>query len=132
MRQLAAGTLLLMLISASCGSDRKLSEGNERIAAANAFTSLYAHSRLSRWDVRAKAAGAGCDILFVQTSIVLEDSMVEALHYGGGAYDVYKGGIRQFCNDRDFRAAAYKDTSGRLWVFGDVTPTEASSLSTCR
>src|SRR5688572_155383 len=100
--------LLVVIIAISCKSNRTPLEGNDRMAAASSFTSLYARSRLARWQVRGHAAGAGCDVLLIETSIVMEDSMVEALHYGGGAYDVYKGGIRQFSNDRSFRGVAYK------------------------
>jgi len=116
----------------SCESNKQRPNDNSQVAAATDFTSRYANSRLARWDVRAHAAGADCRVLFVETAIVMEDSMVEALHYGGGAYDVYKGGAQQYGHDRAFRGVAYRDGSGRVWTYGDVTTPEAATLAVCR
>ena len=114
----------------SCESNQLRAAKNVQVAAADAFTSRYARSRLAPWDVEAHAAGADCRVLFVQTKIVMEDSMVEALHYGGGAYDVYQGGVQQYSHDRAFRGVAYRDGSGRVWTYGDVRTPEA--LAACR
>ena len=114
----------------SCESNQPRSTKNDHVAAADAFTSRYARSRLARWNVEAHAAGSDCRVLYVQTKIVMEDSMVEALHYGGGAYDVYQGGVQQYSHDRAFRGVAYRDGSGKVWTYGDVRTPEA--LSACR
>jgi hypothetical protein len=101
-------------------------------AAADHFTERYSRSRLSAWNVRADAAGRDCAVLFIEASLILEDAMVEAMHYGAGAYDIYDGGVQQFCRDRAFRGAAYKDSTGKIWTFGAVTEAEAESLKRCR
>jgi hypothetical protein len=123
---------LFVLIPAACESNRRPTADTERMLAANALTDRYAQSRLARWEVRGHAAGTDCTVLFVETSILMEDSMVEALHYGAGAYDVYKGGVQQFSRDRSFRGVAYKDTSNRIWTYGEVDAAEARMLGRCR
>lgn len=100
--------------------------------AAILFTDRYSQSRLSKWNVRASTAGDGCDVLLVHTSIVLEDSLVEAMHYGAGAYGVFEGGVNSFYRQRSFRGVAYKDPTGRVWTFGALTLSEASDLRACR
>lgn len=102
-----------------------------RVRDADLFTQRYAQSRLARWNVRASAAGKDCAVLYVETSMILEDSMIEAMHYGAGAYDIHDGGVQQFLRERAFRGVAYKDRSGRLWTYGAVTPTEAERLARC-
>jgi hypothetical protein len=131
-------TLLLLaaLASAACEShlrDTRRAPVADKVhaAAADVFTSRYKSSRLSRWGVRASAAGADCAVLFVQTSILLEDSMIEGIHYGAGTYDVFDGGVQQFYRDRKFRGVAYKDPSGRVWTYGDVTVPQAELLEPC-
>ena len=56
----------------------------------------------------------------------------EAMHYGTGAYGLYAGGVNQFSRDRTFRGVAYKDGSGQLWFYGNVSRAEAESLRPCR
>jgi len=101
-----------------------------RVTAALDFTKRYASSRFAGWKIRAEAAGNDCDVLFVQAGVIMEDSMVEALHYGAGAYGVVEGGVQRFSRDRSFRAVAYKDSSGRIWPYG-VTEAEARTLRPC-
>lgn len=103
-----------------------------RVASADQFTQRYAQSRLSGWNVRASAAGTDCAVLFVRANIILEDSMIEAMHYGAGAYDIYDGGVQHFYRQRAFRGVAYKDSSGRVWTYGAVDETEAEALTPCR
>lgn len=102
-----------------------------RVMAAGLFTSRYASSSLSGWNVRAAAAGHDCSILLVQVSIVLDDSLVEAMHYGAGAYAVYEGGVQHFYRERTFRGVAYKDGSGKIWTYGGVAMTEAETIVPC-
>jgi hypothetical protein len=123
--------MILFVVLAGCESNRPKAN-NEHIAAASTFTRQYASSRLAYWDVRAHAAGSDCGVLLVESKIVLEDAMVEKLHYGGGAYDIYKGGVQQFWRDRGFRGVAYRDGAGRIWTYGDVTTAEGQVLVPCR
>ena len=102
-----------------------------RAAAADVFNARYARSRFSRWHVQGTTAGPQCDVLFVRTAILLEESMVESIHYGAGAYDVYDGGVQQFYRDRKFRGVVYKDPSLRVWTYGDVQVPEAEQLAPC-
>ena len=129
MRRTNAVALLVLVLSGACELNRP-AEGRERITAASALTHSYARSALAPWYVRGRAAAADCRVLFVETSVVMDDAMVEALHYGAGAYDVYRGGVEQFSRDHNFRGVAYRDFSGRTWVFGAVNPAEA--LTPCR
>ena len=123
MKQITAWWLSLAVMLANCDSHNP-PRRSDHVHAASALTQRYARSALARWGVRGRAAGGDCRILFVETKIVMEDSMVEALHYGAGAYDVYKGGVEQFSRDRAFRGVAYRDGSGQTWRFGSVDPAE--------
>ncbi len=119
----------LFLLAAACGPNRT---NQAHVSAAEAFTRRFSESRLSEWKVRAAAAGKDCSVLLIQTSIIMEDSLVEALHYGSGAYSVYDGGVQSFYRHRAFRAAVYKDSTGKIWTYGATTTTEAKSLEHCR
>ncbi len=140
MSQRSLSLILLLLAAAGCDTNR--SPGQPRphsaapdtahhIAAAHDFNDRFAHSRLAAWKVRAVAAGSDCDVLSVDVSIILDESMVEAMHYGAGAYEVYGGGVDRFVRDRSFRGVTYRDASGRQWAYG-LTPNEAESLQPCR
>jgi hypothetical protein len=122
------GISLLIAFAAACDGGTS----NAYVTAANTFTQHYSQSRLARWNVRASAAGSDCAILIVQTSIILEDSLVEAMHYGAGAYAVYDGGVQNFYRKGAFRGVAYKDSTGRVWTYGATTVAEAHSLKPCR
>jgi len=124
-------SLLSVALIIACESNPKPSPSELHIAAARGVTQRYAHSRLGSWHVRASAAGRDCDVLLVETSVVMEDSMVEALHYGGGAYDVDGGGVERVCRVRAFRGVAYKDAAARVWTYGEITPDEAQKLRRC-
>ena len=128
---------LLVLMTGSCEprpwatSSQASVHDDVRVRAAGLMTDRYARSRFSGWNIRASAAGADCAVLYVETPIVLEDAMVEALHYGAGAYDVVEGGVQQFSRERTFRGVAYKDGTGRLWTYGAVTASEAEGMRQC-
>ena len=114
MRRIA---LLTLLALAACRSEPDVELAH--VNAAKEFTQRYSRSRLGPWKVRASAAGADCAVLLVHAGIMLDDSTVDALHHGTGAYDVYAGGVEQFSKHRQFRAVAYQDASGRiLWPTG--------------
>jgi len=127
-----AATLFLILLF-SCDPKPPLTHEprNLRVVSANLFTDRYAHSRLAAWNLRANAVGGDCDVLLVKTSIIMEESMVEAMHDGAGAYAVYDGGVQKFCRDHSFRATAYKDATGQVWAYGDVTATQAAAMKPC-
>lgn len=118
-----------LLLASACQSNQA---SDVHVAAAQSFTRLYSKSRLSGWNVQARAASPDCSVLLVETSIVMEASIIEAMHYGAGAYDVYDGGVQRFYRDRGFRGVAYKDTSGAIWTYGEVTAHEAETLAPCR
>lgn len=128
--------LLLASVAGGCtgGNARADAPGVTHVAQADAFTRLYGgrKSPLGHWQMRANAAGSDCGVLYVQTPIILEDSLIEALHYGAGPYEIYSGGVRKFCRDGAFRAVAYRDGSGRIWTYGNVTQREAEALTPCR
>ena len=103
-----------------------------RVASATLLTNDCAASRLSGWNVRGTAAGTDCGVLLVETPMILEDSIVEAMHYGTGAYDLYRGGIYHFSRSRSFRGVAYRDGSGKTWTYGAVSDDEVAGLKPCR
>ena len=101
------------------------------VAAARQLTRHYAESRLTHWKVKGSAAGSDCGVLLVETAIVMEDAMVETLHYGGGAYEIYGGGVEQFYRDSSFRGVAYTDSARHVWTYGAVNSAEARSMKRC-
>lgn len=103
-----------------------------RVEAARLFTRQYADSLFSRWNIAATAAGPRCNVLIIRTSVIMEESMVEALHYGSGPYEVYADGVQRFFRQQGFRGVAYQDTTGRVWTYGSVTQAEFQSLRPCR
>lgn len=116
----------------SCDSRQATSRTNVHITAATLLTQRYAASPFAAWHIRATAAGNDCSVLVLQTEIILEDSMVEAMHYGAGAYNTFPGGVKQFTTDHAFRGVIYKDVSGRAWPYGAVTEREAEEVTPCR
>lgn len=132
----AATLLALIAAAASCESRRPMppppSPHADRITAASVFTRNYSQSKLARWNVRAEAAGRDCAVLFVRTAVVMDDSMVEALHYGAGAYRVAGCGVAQFSREHSFRGVAYRDPSEKVWTYGNVTGEESQTLRPCR
>jgi hypothetical protein len=102
-----------------------------RVSAAGVFTDRYSESSLSKWKVRANAAGADCSVLLIETGVLLDDTLVESLHYGAGDSDLWAGGVQQFCRERAFSGVVYRDRAGRVWTYGEITPLEAGSLEAC-
>jgi hypothetical protein len=123
--------LAVFLVSTVCTPREPASAREHRIAAASLFTRRCAASRLARWNIRGIAAGADCGILLVDTSMVLDDSLTEAIHYGTGAYAVVGGGVRHFTRERSFRGVAYRDRTGHVRTYGDLTQAEAEDLQPC-
>lgn len=125
-------TLTLLLCAGGCGRRPAPTSGNPYVVAADRLTEDYAHSPLSKWKIRAQAAGRDCSILFIETPMILEESLIDAIHYGAGAYGVHENGIDAFCRQRSFRGTAYQDRSGRIWTYGDITSSQAAALRRCR
>jgi hypothetical protein len=125
----AVFTMSVTFVTWACQSNQA---ADVHVAAADTFTTIYSKSRLSGWKVTARAASTDCSVLLIDASIIMEDSMIEAMHYGSGAYDVYDGGVQRFYRDRGFRGVAYRDSSGALWTYGAVTALEAETLAPCR
>lgn len=105
-----------ILILALCGAQRS------HTADANDLTARYGSSRFAKWRIRGKATGPDGSLLCVSIGIVVDDSMIQALHYGSGLYDVYPGGIQGFMKDRRFRAVTYTDKTGRKWGYARGCP----------
>ena len=124
--------LAVFLAATVCTPRQPPSARKHRVAAAVLFTRHCAASRLARWNIRGVAAGADCGILIVDTSMVLDDSLTEAIHYGIGAYAVVDGGVRHFTHERSFRGVAYRDRTGHIRTYGELTQAEAEDLQPCR
>jgi hypothetical protein len=118
------------LLAVAC--DPKLpTPEQDRITAARWLTHRYSQSRLSSWNMRVAAIGNRCSVLLIQTSIDMDETLVESLHYGAGAYDIYPGGVNGYCRARDFRGVAYRDRSQNVWTYGTVDKAEVDSLAKC-
>jgi len=120
----AALSLALFTITA-CARDAAKAPAPEserdRIVAVAHLNDQYAESSISGWKVQAEAAGADCRVLIVHiTGTVADDTMIEALHYGGGHAAVTPGGLRGFARDHGFRGIAYFDASPQKWASGDL------------
>jgi hypothetical protein len=120
----------LILAVAGCEPNPKLPQYNGRIEAARALTDRYAHSRLAAWDIRVRVAGRDCNVLLVDTAVIMHDSAIEALHYGGGTYGIDGRGVEHFRREQHFRGVAYRDPTARLWRY-DVSVDEAETLKPC-
>lgn len=128
---------LALLAAGSCDAKRSTAprppvDPIARIHAAHDVTGRYAHSRMAGWNVRATAAGTRCAVLLIEVAVVMEDSMVDAMHYGTGPYDVLQGGVDRFYRAKTFRGVAYRDATGRVWPYGAVSQSEAEELGPCR
>jgi hypothetical protein len=131
---------ILMTLAIACTGDAPQTDAaiqqqtarSARVTAARTFTRDCAASHLANWKLRGSAAGGDCRILVVDTSMILEDPIVEAMHYGTGSYELYDGGVLHFSRDRAFRGVAYRDRTGHVWTYGDVTARDAQDLQPCR
>ena len=103
-----------------------------RHLAAGKLTERFALSRLSGWNINASAEGRDCDVLLVTFFVVMEDSMIAALHNGDLIYgQIVPGGLSAFGSSNGFRAVVYRDGDGRTWSFGELRADEASKLAPC-
>ena len=128
----AAGTTSAAQPVSSAALPRIATARTERIAAAGALTRRYARSPLSEWKVDVRAAGPDCGILLVGIGVIMEDSMIEAMHYGIGAYDeVYEGGVQRFYREHSFHTVAYRDSSTRVWRFGSASGDQEPAPTPC-
>jgi hypothetical protein len=131
MRLMTLAVLALTIIHCSDDPHLRRSQAiKEHMAAARTFTNDCAASHLASLNVEARAAGSDCGVLLIETPRILEDAIIEAIHYGTGAYTLYPGGVNQFSRAQRFRGVAYKDGSGQLWLYGNLSVTE--ELRPCR
>lgn len=125
MRHLFGLMVLLLVNAARCESRPTEAQPTAprpaQIAAADEFTERYSNSRMEGWRIRANAVGRDCTVLLVRTAIILEESMVHAMHLGSGSYDVLPGGVDRFYRHEAFRGVVYTDPSQRIWTYGNVT-----------
>lgn len=126
--------LLLSLALAACACTASDAERTHdpRIEAADYFTERYEHSRFAKWNFHATAAGHDCGVLIVETSQTMDDSLVEAVHYGAGAFAIVDGGVENFLHKRGFRGVIYRDITQRHWTFGVVPEADAKEIEPCR
>jgi hypothetical protein len=103
---------------------------NVRVQAATLFTDRYSQPPFTEWHIHASAAGRDHSMLLVQVGVILDESMVEAMHYGTGAYDKY-GGVQRFSIEQTFRGVLYRDVSGKCWRYGKVTADDERAFA-CR
>jgi len=104
----------------------------QRIQAADQLTEAYAHSRFADWHIYATAAKEDCSVLLIHvTNLTLEDSLVEGLYYGAGAYGVTPGGLNRYYQDQGFRGLVFNDGSDKMWTYGNVTESEMRKAVIC-
>ena len=111
-------------------NDDKAMANDVRTTAAALFTSRYASSQWSSLGIHARAAGADCGVLLVTIGTEMDDSSIEAIHYGQ-MYSVYDGGVEHFYHERTFRGVVYRDVTARYWRYGLVSREEAKQLPPC-
>jgi hypothetical protein len=127
--------LLALVLTASLAACEAAAPSSIHAVAARSFAERLAQSRWAAWKIEAHAArtpGSDCNVLLVRASIALDDSMIETLQYGSQAYDVFGGGVQQFCKDHRFRGVMYRDSAGHLWTYGALTLQETDTLVPCR
>ena len=119
--------LLLLLAALACSG-----APDQRVTAAGALTRKYSQSHYEKWHVRARATGKDCRVLLVETSIVLDESMVEAMHFGTGPYALEGRGVEKYSDEGGFRGVVYKDPTDRVFCYGDLRDDDPHALPQCR
>jgi hypothetical protein len=112
-------------------TDASIASDEERVAAAKRFSSIYDRSRLHAWHVRGHAVGPHNEVLLVEISKILDVSLIEALHYGSGAYDVCEGGVQHFARSHAFRRVVYHDASKAVWEY-ELNGEAAAAVPPCQ
>jgi hypothetical protein len=129
MKQATIAGLLMLYVA--CDANPRPATGQDHVRAADTFNEK-AKSELAPWRFHAWAAGSDCSVLYVETPVALEESLIEGVHYGATSSRFCDGGVQRFAYDRRFRGTVYKDRAGRLFTFGDVTEAEAATFRKCR
>lgn len=141
--RLAAGMALLAVCAAGvhCSNDavpaaalpRPTSPDRrgERVQAAQDLTRAYAHSSYEKWHVRAQAAGPLCNVLVIQTSIILEDATIDAMHFGRGSYSIDGDNVQGFYRVKRFRGVIYRDGRNRSWTYGAINAADVEEIEPC-
>lgn len=132
--RLFAPALFCALAAIACESHSPAARqypGNSapRREAAQRLTMRYADSPVGSWNVRATAAGTNCEVLLIEMPMPVDTSTVEAMHHGVAAYDFFPGGVNRFRREHAFRGVAYKDSSGYLWEYGNITAADLQALT---
>jgi hypothetical protein len=112
-------------------NDRSAQERDQYLRDAEFLTARYS-LKLPQWNIRAHAAGPRCDVLVLRVDVIMEDSMIEAMHFGTGPYEEVTGSMQRFYHQQGFRGVAYQDKSKKIWTYGNVTEREATGLPPCR
>ena len=115
---------ILRIVLVVCTACHSAPPADEHVAAAEMITRRSAESRLAEWKLRARAAGKDCTILVIETPAILQDSMVRALQYGSGGDAIVPAGVQRFSREHLFRGVVYRDGSGQVWTFGDISAAE--------
>lgn len=129
-------TAVLTLAACTRNPDAAAQRGTVAAAPVNVkrvaadLAAQYSQSQLKDWKLEVMATGSDCRVLFVKTPVIMEESMVEGLHYGVAAFQVREGGIEKYYREHEFRGVTYQDGSGHRWRFGDVG--EAEIFAPCR
>lgn len=131
-----AAAVLAAVVSLAVGCQRsadqtagsKSSSAKARVVAASDLARIYGASTISEWRIRARAADG--DVLVIEMAVIMEPSMIEAMHYGTGGYGaIVEGGVQRFYREHGFRGVAYRDGSDKIWTFGAASEGAAASLS---
>lgn len=85
------------------------------ILAADELTGMFHVHPLDEYRITAYASGQDCTTLLLTSTIVLDDNMVEDLHFGGGV-PAYRNGVMGFALARGFSRVKYVDTWGKTWL----------------
>jgi len=88
-------------------------------------------SSLGQWDVSVHPAGADCDVLSIESGLILDETMVESMHYGTSSWRIHGGSVYRFMREQGYRGVAYRDRTGKTWTYGAVTADEVKSLPRC-
>ena len=135
MNRAFSGGVLGLLLLVFTGCDRfalRPSADPARTAAAAWLTKRYATSRFAHWKVRARPAGIRCDVLLIETSVLMENAMAETVQYGAGSAEIYEGGTQRYAVDRNFHGVAIHDGGDAKWFYDIKPEDEEKALTPCR
>lgn len=124
MKQLILAVCLLNTACDSAGTSTAL-----YVEAADAFRRQCERTGNPGWKLRASAAGIECDVLWIESKVPLDTSMIEAFHYARPTSN--GNAVQLFSEAHRFRGVAYTDSNQRIWTYGAVTRDEVPALRPC-